>query len=53
MWGGSIELKTPMLWAIGFIFVFTVGGVTGVVLDERRHRPDPAQHVLRRVYYSV
>ena len=32
MWGGSISFKTPMVWSIGFIFMFTVGGVTGVVL---------------------
>jgi cytochrome c oxidase subunit 1 len=32
LWGGSIELKTPTLFALGFIFLFTVGGVTGVVL---------------------
>lgn len=32
MWGGSITFETPMVWAIGFIVLFTIGGVTGVVL---------------------
>jgi cytochrome c oxidase subunit I len=32
MWGGSLTFQTPMMWALGFIFMFTVGGVTGVVL---------------------
>jgi cytochrome c oxidase subunit 1 len=32
MWGGSLSFQTPMMWALGFIFMFTVGGVTGVVL---------------------
>jgi cytochrome c oxidase subunit 1 len=32
MWGGSIDLKAPMLYAIGFIWLFVIGGVTGVLL---------------------
>jgi len=32
LWGSSVEIKAPILFALGFIFLFTVGGVTGVVL---------------------
>ena len=34
MWGGSIEFRTPMLFSMGFLFLFTVGGVTGIVLSQ-------------------
>ncbi|MDX5357112.1 MAG: cytochrome c oxidase subunit I [Rhodobacterales bacterium] len=34
MWRGSISFEAPMLWAFGFLFLFTVGGVTGIVLSQ-------------------
>uniref|UniRef100_UPI00262A28B5 cbb3-type cytochrome c oxidase subunit I n=1 Tax=uncultured Devosia sp. TaxID=211434 RepID=UPI00262A28B5 len=48
MWGGSITFRTPMLWATGFIMLFTIGGVTGVVLASAG-----VDHSLTDTYYVI
>jgi cytochrome c oxidase subunit 1 len=48
MWGGSIVFKTPMLYAIGFILLFTIGGVTGVVVASAG-----IDHAMHDTYYVI
>lgn len=48
MWGGSVTFETPMLWAFGFLFLFTVGGVTGIVLSQA-----PVDRAYHDTYYVV
>ena len=48
MWGGSVTFRLPMLWAMGFLFLFTLGGVTGVVLSQA-----PVDRAYHDTYYVV
>jgi cytochrome c oxidase subunit 1 len=48
MWQGSMSFETPMLWAVGFIWVFTIGGFTGLILAMA-----PIDLLLQDTYYVV
>jgi len=48
MWQGSLTFETPMLFAMGFLFVFTIGGLTGVILAIV-----PVDVQLHQTYYIV
>ena len=48
MWGGSIDLKTPMLFALGFIVLFIIGGLSGIT-----HASPPADTQQQDTYYIV
>jgi cytochrome c oxidase subunit 1 len=48
MWGGSLELRVPMLFAIGFILTFVIGGVTGIVVANAG-----LDTILHNTYYVV
>src|SRR6266545_2959078 len=48
IWGGSLRFKTPMLFALGFLAVFTIGGISGVFLGSV-----PVDIQLSDTYYVV
>jgi cytochrome c oxidase subunit 1 len=48
MWGGSLRFKTPLLFAIGFVVMFTIGGLSGVT-----HALVPADRQQTDTYYIV
>ena len=48
MWGGRLTFPTPMLWCIGFLYVFLFGGISGVILAS-----PPIDFHLHDTYYVV
>jgi len=50
MYKGSIRLDTPMLYALAFLFLFSIGGLTGSS-SVARHRRPPPRHLLRLAHF--
>jgi cytochrome c oxidase subunit 1 len=48
IWGGSIRFKTPMLFALGFVFLFTIGGLSGIFMAST-----PVDIFIHDTYYIV
>ena len=48
MWGGHVDLSTPMLFSIGFLFAFLIGGVTGIYLAS-----PPLDFITHDTYFVV
>ncbi|HYV88142.1 MAG TPA: cbb3-type cytochrome c oxidase subunit I, partial [Candidatus Polarisedimenticolia bacterium] len=52
MWRGAVSFRTPMLWALGFVFLLSVGALTGVA-DVGMTRAAPDAHLLRAHFQYV
>ena len=48
LWGGSIRFTSPMLFAVGFVFLFTIGGLSGIFMAST-----PVDIFIHDTYYIV
>jgi cytochrome c oxidase subunit 1 len=48
MWRGHLTFETPMLWAIGFLYLFLLGGITGIIVAS-----PPLDYHVQDTYFVV